>query len=64
MSLSTVITKIKRNDFRLLHSGISSSKKEQRRKLFRLKGIYRSFTWEGGRPETTKLFHFNATNFN
>ena len=32
--IHTVITNIKRNDCRLLRSGISISKKEQRRKLF------------------------------
>ena len=33
--IPTVVTNIKRNDCRLLHSGISISKNERRRKLFR-----------------------------
>ena len=32
---TTVVTNIKRNDFSLLHNGISISKEKRRRKLFR-----------------------------
>ena len=35
----TVVTNIKRNDCRLLHNGISISKKERRRKLFRFNQV-------------------------
>ena len=34
------------------------------RTTLQFKGIYRRFTWGGeGRPETTKLSHYNATNY-